>query len=143
MCLNHLGCIVADEIQKTPIIRHHVTLDRWIVMPNHVHMIWQIEEKEDDPVETSRRDVSTSVAECIPLSRRIPDSLGSIIQSIKCICTKRIRNMGYIDFAWQSNYHDRIITNDKMLYSMRNYILMNPSSWEHDRNHPNNSLHHS
>ncbi|HVW66913.1 MAG TPA: hypothetical protein VHA78_04260 [Candidatus Peribacteraceae bacterium] len=45
--LSEVGCIVADELQKTPIIRPYVTLDQWIIMPNHVHVIFQIDHHVD------------------------------------------------------------------------------------------------
>ena len=39
MVLNKIGEIVANEWQKTEIIRKNVFLDEWIVMPNHMHGI--------------------------------------------------------------------------------------------------------
>jgi putative transposase len=45
MGLNAWGSIVADELQKTPMLRPYVTLDTWIIMPNHVHIIFYL----DDP----------------------------------------------------------------------------------------------
>lgn len=36
MDLSPLGQVVAKEWQKTPKVRPYVTLDAWVVMPNHV-----------------------------------------------------------------------------------------------------------
>ncbi|MBF0200971.1 MAG: Fic family protein [Desulfamplus sp.] len=39
MRLNDAGKIVADELEKTPIMRKNIQLDEWIIMPNHFHAI--------------------------------------------------------------------------------------------------------
>ena len=88
MGLNDLGCIVAEEIQRTTEIRSGVMIDRWVVMPNHLHLIIKILPVCDNIVETSRRDVSTGVTELIPLPRLRPRSLGAIINHIKSASTK-------------------------------------------------------
>jgi putative transposase len=43
MRLNQYGAIVADEWQKSSIIRREIELDAWVVMPNHFHGIVIIE----------------------------------------------------------------------------------------------------
>ncbi|HEV7786947.1 MAG TPA: hypothetical protein VGQ28_16490, partial [Thermoanaerobaculia bacterium] len=43
MDLSPLGQIVAEEWEKTPRVRSYVTLDAWIVMPNHVHGVLSID----------------------------------------------------------------------------------------------------
>ncbi|OIO54744.1 hypothetical protein AUJ46_02440 [Candidatus Peregrinibacteria bacterium CG1_02_54_53] len=135
MGLNDAGCVVADEIERTPMVRPYVAIDNWIVMPDHVHMIVTIRQSNPDarnahPVETHQRCVSTSVGQCIPLFRRRPHTLGSIIAQWKFMCTKRIRAMGHANFAWQSNYYDRIIRSDTEGHRIRRYIKMNPRQWE-------------
>ena len=72
MVLNDMGKIVANEWQKTEIIRTNVFLDEWIVMPNHLHGILKIDNDgvttdggnkifvgNAPSVETPRRGVST------------------------------------------------------------------------------------
>ena len=138
MGLSDIGCVVVGEIQKTTLIRSYVDVDTWIVMPNHVHAIIRINANEfNDIVETQRRCVSTDVATLIPLFRRTACSLGSIIHQIKCQSTKRIRAMGYFDFAWQSRYYDHIICNELSLESICSYIQNNPFRWKYDRNYIN------
>ena len=39
MQLTLIGEIVVDEWQKTTQIRNNVVLDKWVVMPNHLHGI--------------------------------------------------------------------------------------------------------
>lgn len=66
-----VGQIVAEEWTNAEILRSNITLDQWIVKPNHVHGIIQIKN-----VETSRRDVSTGLR---------PNSIGSIIGQFKAV----------------------------------------------------------
>ncbi len=73
--LSDIGRIVNEEWLKTSIIRPNVSLDEFIIMPNHIHAILIIRSN----VETSRRDVSTNK------TTLQPNSLGSIIGQFKSI----------------------------------------------------------
>ena len=39
MILNQYGMVVANEWQKSAVIRREIELDAWVVMPNHFHGI--------------------------------------------------------------------------------------------------------
>jgi len=122
--LSPIGEIVAEEWEKTAVIRANVESDEWIIMPNHLHGIIVITheivgQKGDNP-------------------NWKPNSLGSIIGQIKSKCTKRIRQAGYDDFRWQSRFYDRIIRDEIALQKARRYIMNNPAKWEHDREKPPN-----
>ena len=106
MKLSTVGNIAAEEWMKTEQVRANVTLDEWVIMPNHMHSIVVIDEKTS--VETTRRVVSTTPSKTLK-----PNSLGSITGQFKSASTKRIHSMGYPDFAWQPRYHDHIIRDRK------------------------------
>ncbi len=36
---------------------------------------------------------------------------------------------------WQRSFYDRIIRNEKELFSIREYIQNNPAQWENEREH--------
>lgn len=99
-------------------------------MPNHIHGIIVIQ--NDEHVETSRRDVSTSKP------RLKSNSLGAIVNQIKSVCTKRIRAAGFVDFGWQPGYYDHIIRDDEDLNRVREYINGNPYHWDEDEENPAN-----
>lgn len=130
MKLNVIGNIVEKEWLQTPIIRPYIFLDKWVIMPNHFHGIIEINNSVETPRwgvlkpnETPHRGVST---------------LGSIINQIKSVCTKKIQKAGYSDFAWQSRFYDHIIRDEESLNKIREYIRINPQKWEEDRSNIEN-----
>lgn len=125
MCLSDSGRIIAEEWMKTEIIRSNIRLDKWIVMPNHIHGILVIVERMDN-VETPLRGVST-------ILKWKSGTLGAIINQFKSISTKRIRRAGTTTFAWQPRFYDHIIRNEDSLSQIRTYIQNNPQKWENDK----------
>lgn len=165
--LSAIGEIVADEWLKTAQIRKNVSLDAWIIMPNHLHGIivinndvetprWgvsqiytaQNDRTSDDYVktlsqnkkETSHRDVSTggNASVCRGGQGKMKSgSLGAVIGQFKTQCKKRTIAAGH-DFSWQSRFYDHIIRNEKSLNKIREYIINNPLKWEIDKENPAN-----
>lgn len=54
-----------------------------------------------------------------------PNTIGSITNQFKMVCTKRIRSMGHDDFMWQPRFYDRIIRDMDALQCIRRYIHVN------------------
>jgi len=145
MILNKVGKIVEEEWLKSPRIRQNVELDKFVVMPNHLHGILIIN-NFDMRVETPRRGVSTSAKSASatsvsPASNKPqphhlawkPNSVGSIINQFKSVCTKRIQQIQpAISKIWQSGFHDRIIRDEAEFNRIQSYILTNPENWEKD-----------
>lgn len=127
--LSEAGEVVADELRNTEKARSDVVLDRYVVMPNHLHAIIVIENKIEP-----RRVPLASVE-----SRLRPGSLGSVVGQFKSVCTKRIRANGLRDFAWQTRYHDHIIRNQTALANIRTYITQNPTNWTPNKNNPSDN----
>ncbi|MDD5026647.1 MAG: hypothetical protein PHH13_04735 [Candidatus Peribacteraceae bacterium] len=141
ICLSKAGSVIAEEWQQTEHLRYYVTLDRWIIMPNHIHAIISIQHDEHIdmnvsmmrvaymkrmgilPVETRRRRVSMH-------THWKSHSLGAIVNQFKTTCTKRIRVLGQRNFAWQSGFYDHVIRNEESLLRIRDYIHRNPERWE-------------
>jgi putative transposase len=141
MQYSKIGEIVRDEILKTPKIRKNVTIDEWIVMPNHIHVIFILGDgiNTDADVattavslETTRRVVSTPPN---PTPTLKPNSLGSIIGQIKSMVTKYVWKLGYHNFEWQPRFHDHIIRDNGELERIRKYIKNNPANWRNDENY--------
>lgn len=122
------GQIVGEEWRRTSAVRHHLNLDEFVIMPNHLHGILVFTCHAE---KTSRRDVSTK-------ANLKPDSLGAIIGQFKSVCTKRIRKSGFSQFSWQSNFYEHIIRDEASLEKIREYIVDNPGKWELDADNPKN-----
>jgi putative transposase len=83
-----------------------VTIDRYVIMPNHIHMIVVIHAETGD---------------------RGRSPLQIIVRNIKSFVTKQI---GYS--PWQKSFHDHIIRNEKDHVRIAEYIENNPVMWEGD-----------
>lgn len=62
------------------------------------------------------------------------NSLSSILGSYKSAVTKHARRLGF-QFAWQPNYYEHIIRNQKAFENISNYIRNNPKKWGEDKFH--------
>jgi putative transposase len=141
MRLSPVGEIVAEEWQKTAALRDNVTLDEWVVMPNHIHGIICI--NDIGTVETHCNASLQSIASLTKAQYSNAfgpqkNNLSSIIRGFKGASTKRI-HLDDHDFAWQSRFHDEIIRDENMLDRVREYIRNNPMKWELDLDNPVNT----
>jgi len=125
MVLSEYGRIVDEEWHHTAQLRPYVTLDAFVVMPNHIHGILWIEGCRGEP----RPYPPCGVA---------PGSLGTIVGAFKSVVTRRINQMrGTLGApVWQRNYWEHIIRSEQALQAIRQYILNNPARWHLDRYHP-------
>ena len=103
--LSTLGQIVANCIVKIPEHFPHVTVDKWVVMPNHIHAI---------------------------LILRGNSNLSTIIGQFKSAATKQIHQIRPDLTIWQSSYHDHIIRNETDYQRIWSYIDNNPLKWAED-----------
>ena len=138
MHLSNYGQIAHDEWTKTAVVRSYVTLDAFIIMPNHVHGIiiivgtWQ---------GTRRRRVPTRPTS-EAFSRPVPGSLPTIIRSYKSTVTRQINDLRHTpgSTVWQGRFYEHIVRDDDDLHRIREYIINNPARWEYDRYHPTKFL---
>jgi putative transposase len=123
MQLNEAGQVVEDEWKKTPVVRPYITLDAFVVMPNHFHGIFVIEgDKEQEA----------------PLAgfQKVPSrSVSSIVQNLKTVITKQVNRLRNLPSTpvWQRNYHEHIVRGLDDLDRLRRYIEGNPGKWSEDR----------
>ena len=119
-----------------------VVLHNHIIMPNHVHGIVEIAKSDNAMVaETPKLGVSATspnLGVSMTASQKWkPNTLGTIINQYKRACTINARKINP-DFAWQSNYHDRIIRDEKSYRNISNYIMQNPLKWNDNTFNPVN-----
>jgi putative transposase len=142
--LNTFGLIVAEEWEMTGQLRGNVSLDTYIIMPNHFHAVLFLGDQEKN---LTKNEQSLSSAQVIDsdsalhagrfnpnpsvYGRPTRGSLSTIVGSFKSAATKRINRMrgtpgGVI---WQRGFYERIIRSDEALYRIRKYIQDNPRRW--------------
>jgi len=117
-----------------------VTLDAFVVMPNHIHGIVIID-KPGDGKKLSNDAPDDAMVNTNPIyphkNQQManispkPGSLSTIIRSYKSVVTKNARQI-HPDFVWQSRFNDHIIRNDISFQRIKNYIINNPRNWDND-----------
>ena len=143
---NALGRIVESCWEEIPAHSPTVTLDEWVLMPNHLHGIvvnW------GDKGATCRApaDPRSPSAAFPPVVKNaeqpnkfgplVANSLGSVVRAFKAAATKTARDSGAwsIGTIWQRGYHERLIRNARELEDRHGYIRENPLKWatDHER----------
>ena len=144
MVLNQMGQIAYNEWLNTPQLRPNVSLDVFVIMPNHIHGIILINDMDTpgrgelhSPLINSPRILNKGdKGECNspPLEFKSPsNNIGAIIRGYKSSVTKQIDLLNYDSFAWQRNYYEHIIRNDIAYRRISDYIINNPSKWNEDK----------
>ena len=127
--LTELGKLVQDLWHQIPISRANTTLDRFVVMPNHLHGIIQI-----DAIDSEQNCPNRSHNEGVTRTTLPSGSLGATVGQSKSAVTKQSRALPDPPKPpiWQRNYYEHIIRNESKLNDMRKYILDNPAHWTND-----------
>jgi len=143
--LNDCGQIAQNCWLQIPKHFPHAILDEFIIMPNHVHGIIQIDNDIDDgnkyvgnkdfcSLQPNGIDLNENICSPQPWQTKLSRSLSSIIRGFKIGVTKWCRNNNKCDFQWQKSFYDHIIRDEQPLYNIRQYIRNNPVNWSGDRN---------
>ena len=105
--LSKIGTIAYQEIEAIPLHYESVYIDKFVVMPNHVHMI-------------------------MVLSNGNNADAKQIIAQYKAGVTRKVRNI-YPDInIWQRSFNDNIISNQNSYEKIWLYIEGNPQNWSKD-----------
>ncbi|HLE28800.1 MAG TPA: transposase [Anaerolineales bacterium] len=149
MRLNAVGQAAARVWQALPYHFPGVTLDGWVMMPNHMHGIVILAGevggmRKGEASAPGSPDISdTRRADASPLPERphgtAPRSLGAIVQNFKSVSTRRINALRQTPGqpVWQRNYYEHVIRGETDLQRIRQYIVNNPAKWHEDENNPN------
>ncbi|WP_197910303.1 transposase [Desulfosarcina ovata] len=127
MRLNDAGQKAHDCWHEIPEHFPHVSLDEFVVMPNHVHGILFMKEgvtvgaKNFSPLQPDHQPHGTS------------KTIGSVIRGFKIGVTKWMRENTPIHNVWQRNYWEHIIRSEPELSGLREYIRNNQVRWTLDR----------
>ena len=104
--LSRAGKIVETVVSGMPAV------EKYVVMPNHIHLILRVPDGGNGPMGTS------APTQSIPMMVRY---------------LKRSVTVQFGSNIWQRSYHDHIIRNEKDYLRIWEYIDTNPAKWREDR----------
>ncbi len=107
--LSGVGKIVDRAIRNISSVYPAFTVDRYVIMPNHVHMILRICTDEHG------RQIAAP-------------TLSSVVGHMK-----RWASMQAGRSLWQKSFHEHVIRNEKDYLEIWSYIDTNPARWTEDR----------
>ena len=98
------GVISKKNLKNIEYVFNNISINEYIIMPNHIHMIIEIKEEQEEV------------------------SINKIIKKFKSSVS---RELGYS--IWQKSYYDHIIRNEKEFYAIKQYIQNNVINWKNDK----------
>ena len=105
--LNEIGKIAERHIREIESHYEFVRIDKYVVMPNHIHLILVIEQ-------SWKADAA------------------QVIGQYKSGVTREVRKILPDIEIWQRSFHDHVIRNQKSYESIWLYIEENPQCWDKD-----------
>ena len=106
--LTQLGKIVERSIESIHEYYPGVTVDKYVIMPNHIHLLLQIHTDSDG-------------------RSMIAPTISTVVRHMKGAVTK---GAGFT--VWQKGFYDHIVRNEKDYQDIWQYIEGNPSKWSED-----------
>ena len=103
-----IGAIVENEIRSIPARYPNVSIEKYVIMPDHIHMIVMIHAGTGG-------------------SRPSP----TLMDMVRVIKSKSAHRSGAP--LWQRSYHEHVIRNEQDYLEIWNYIDTNPAKWAEDR----------
>ncbi len=106
--LTAIGEMTDQAIRNIPILHPMITIEQYVVMPNHVHILLQIHAEVD-----GRPMVSPTI--------------NVLIGQLKGYVTKQVGKC-----IWQKSFYDHVVRNRQEYRDICKYIYENPASWYYD-----------
>ena len=109
--LSPYGEIVAETLREIEKTYSWLSLDRYVIMPNHIHLLLRIE--ENGPSGTPA-----------PTNETLPKLISTF---------KRFTNRKCGVQLWQRSFHEHVIRNENDYREIWEYVDTNPARWAYDR----------
>ena len=113
MILNENGKIAEEQIHWLEGQYHYFSIHNAVVMPNHVHILFEID-----------------VRHMLPEGKI--KSVSELIGAYKTTVSKMIHLSGNTTFKWQRSFHDHIVKDADKYENIYHYISDNPARWHQD-----------
>lgn len=112
--LSKLGQIAESQLLEMDKIYSNISVDKYIIMPNHVHFIITLSNIQEG---ASRTPPPTRANEIVP----------SFVSAFKRFTNKKAGST-----IWQRSYYDHVIRNESDYLTIWQYIDTNPTKWDSD-----------
>ena len=124
--LSPYGEIVAETLREIETTYSWLSLDRYVIMPNHVHLLLCIggNGPSGTPAPTSTDDGPGHCRTPAPTNKTLPMLISTF---------KRFTNRRCGIQIWQRSYHEHVIRSEDDYRQIREYIENNPAKWAEDR----------
>ncbi|MCQ2419857.1 MAG: transposase [Clostridia bacterium] len=106
--MSEIGKTVDRYIKNVNSVYPNVFVDRYVIMPNHVHILFRID-ADSGAMRAPRPTIS------------------SVVRSIKSLTTKKVGKS-----IWQTSFYDHIIRDERDFLTHWQYIDANPAKWAED-----------
>jgi len=122
--LSDYGEIVDEQIRIMDAMYPNLSIDTYVVMPNHVHILLRVMWSKHPTV----RDEDGKIISPTPANTEVARFLSTF---------KRYVNKKIGGNIWHTSAHDRIVRNQREYDEIVKYIYANPIRWRLDRYNPN------
>ena len=119
--LSDIGKIVDMGIQQIETIYHGVSIDKYCIMPDHIHMLVSLYNYEEDSVLQTGEQCSPLHGAGANIKETHNPTISRIVKQLKGVVTKSIGRS-----IWQKSFVDRIIRNERGYRAVWEYIHCNP-----------------
>ena len=102
------GMVVKKAIQNISVCYPAISVDQYVIMPNHIHLLLQIH------------------TDCDGNAMQAP-AISVVVQQMKGFVTKQLGSS-----IWQKLFHDHVIRSEESYSKIWNYIVGNPMKWTED-----------
>jgi REP element-mobilizing transposase RayT len=153
--LSRYGEIVKQEIENISSIRKECVIEKYVIMPNHIHIIVHIVGDDGNRPKNSNRPENSNrlsgVGKLPQQSGILPQQSGILPQQSGGLpSTPTVSNMvqglkgavsRHLGFSlWQRSFYDHIIRNENDYLRIAEYIENNPRNWLNDCFHKNKEV---
>ena len=129
MFLSKTGVIVKTNIEDISNHFSKISVDKFVVMPNHLHLILVVLSDTVCCDADAMYGVPTSADSACNLTDKSKQLVPRAIQQFKASASRQTR----IPNIWQKKYHDHIIRDEDDYLNIWRYIDENPVIWEEDK----------
>jgi len=116
--LSDIGKIVNKEIERFSEPYQNVLVEKYVIMPNHIHMLIAIDNK------CERQSVAPTVS-------------NMVMQFNRVVSIRARKELNISESIWQKSFYDHIVRDEKDHKNIWDYIDVNLDKWLEDEYYNN------